>query len=495
MHLRISSRKQARCKYPGLPDFSPNTRARFLTDPWADTGKPLGGGSSDDPSGNLHGCLEQLYLLKKQNQALKVLLSVGSWEYSSHFALPASTLDGRMAFASSVVSLVRNYGLDGVDIDWEYPADASEGENMVALLQAVRAALDAYGNSLAPPYPFTLTAACPAPYGYQYLSFSEMNKHIDFCNFMGYDYTGPWSNVTGDQSNLFPSLTNQESTPYSTEDIISHISPSIPLDKIVLGIPLYGRAFNNTAGPGESFTGSRTYDFKDLPLKGCDETYNKATGSSQCYGNREWISYDSIPVVQQKASFIQDKTLAGAMFWESSTDGSGDQSIMQTVADALGGKNGAGLDKTPNQLVYPDSPYNNILKSTTSSSHSSVITSGLQSSHTSSHTSSSKSTSTAEPSPSDVATITNCGPGSTYYEYQNLKLCTCGLDSDGKLLFYDPEALCGMKSCGTTNAPSTCAENEACMPNLCEDGISYCAPVIVGCQDFPKATALVFNGS
>ena len=168
---------------------------------------------------------------------------------------------------------------------------------------------------------------------------------------------------------------------------------------------------------------------------------------------------------------------------------------MQTVADALSGKDGAGLDKMPNQLLYPDSPYNNILKSITLSSHSPIITSGLQSSQTSSHMSSLKSTSTAETSPSVVATITNCGPGSTYYEYQNCKLCTCGLDSDGKLLFYDPEALCNMNSCSDTNAPSTCAENEACMPNLYEDGISYCAPVIDGCQDFPKATGIIVNGS
>lgn len=98
---------------------------RYLANPIANTKKPLDRGSSGNSTGNLHGCLEQLYILKKQNQALKVLLSVGGWNYLSHFALPALTSNEHLTFALSVVSLVRDYGLDSIGIDWEYPSDAS----------------------------------------------------------------------------------------------------------------------------------------------------------------------------------------------------------------------------------------------------------------------------------------------------------------------------------------------------------------------------------
>ncbi|KIM93122.1 glycoside hydrolase family 18 protein [Oidiodendron maius Zn] len=343
-------------------DINADTGEVFLSDTTADIEKPLSGDSSDEAGNNLHGCLEQLYLLKKLNRALKVLLSIGGWTYSPHFASPASTSQGRSTFALSVVSLVKTYGFDGVDIDWDYPTNALQAADMISLLQEVRTALDGYGDLLDPPYHFTLTVACPGPYGYQYLNLSAISQTVDFLNVMAYDYTGPWSETSGDQANLFPSSSIPASTPFNTEAIISYISQSIRLDKITLGVPLYGRAFNNTGGPGEQFSGSRTYDFKELPLNGCAETNDNETGSSYCYGNRELISYDSIPVVRLKAAFIQNKSLGGAMFWESSMDSGGDNSIIQTMAGELDGKDGSGLDSTWNQLLYPDSPYDNIMK-------------------------------------------------------------------------------------------------------------------------------------
>jgi chitinase len=481
-----------------------NARVRFLTDPRADTEKPLSEASSEESGNDLHGCLEQLYLLKKQNRALKVLLSIGGWTYSSQFALPASSSSGPSTFASSAVSLVKTYGLDGVDVDWEYPANASQAADLVALLQEVRAALDTYGNSLDPPHNFTLTTTFPGPYGYQYLRLSEMDKYVDFWNFLAFDYVGPWSKATGNQANLFPSSTNPESTPFNTELIISYVSQSIALDKIVLGLPLYSSAFNDTAGLGEQFSGSRTYDFKDLPITGCAEANDDATGSSYCYGNRELISYDNIPVVRQKADFIQNKTLGGAMFWESSMDGTGGNSIIQNMADILGGKDGSGLDKTPNQLVYPDSPYDNILKNgpepspapatTTSRSESSGTSSSPTPATTSrpesSFVSSSASSLITGASPSTLPANSNCTVGPAFYEYKEGLLCLCSLDISDNPVCWDPSSTCYNKNCTAT---PECSENEACMPNACGSGSAHCAPVVDGCLNSPRATEMILS--
>jgi chitinase len=90
------------------------------------------------------------------------LLSFGGWLYSLNFATLASTALSRSAFASSAVSLVKSLGLDGINIDWEYPGDDIEATNIVEL-------------SLNPLYRFTLTVACPAgPLNYQKLHVANM---------------------------------------------------------------------------------------------------------------------------------------------------------------------------------------------------------------------------------------------------------------------------------------------------------------------------------
>ena len=185
-----------------------------MSDPWADTEIILAGSVSSTGK-SLHGCLEQLYLLKKQNRNLKVLLSIGGAEYSTNFAQPASTHSGRSKFASSVVSLIRDLGIDGIDISWENIASDIQADHFVQLLQAVRTALDAYSTSLSTHYNFTLTVACPVgPLHYKMLHLQEMAQLVDFWNLMAYDYSGPWSIKTSHQANIF--CVDDNSTPFNT---------------------------------------------------------------------------------------------------------------------------------------------------------------------------------------------------------------------------------------------------------------------------------------
>lgn len=345
-----------------------------LGDRWADLDKHYTdrGDSWNDQGNNVYGCVKQLYLLKKENRHLKVLLSIGGWTWSSGFAPAASTLQWRQNFARSAVKLMEDIGFDGIDIDWEYPSGPEQAANFVALLREVRQELDkaerTRGHHHRPH--FLLTVACSAgPQHYNQIDPRAMDQYLDFWNLMAYDYAGSWDSTSGHQANLFPSRSNPKSTPFNTDQALRYYtSHGVRPDKIVIGMPLYGRAFQQTQGPGMPYNGvgegsweSGVWDYKKLPLDGCTEHIDREAVASWCHNPSTglMVTYDNPEVAAMKADFIRRYGFGGAMWWESSADRcSGQGSLIESIVNGCGGF--GRLDTSHNCLSYPHSQYDNM---------------------------------------------------------------------------------------------------------------------------------------
>lgn len=153
-------------------------------------------------------------------------------------------------------------------------------------------------------------------------------------------------------------------------------------------MPLYGRAFAGTDGPGTGFSGTGegsweagVWDYKALPLEGAQEVVDGQVAASWCYDGRKrlMVSYDNHEVAEWKAGYIKAEGLGGAMWWESSADKEGDMSLIGTVrcwttelghsfhgltsvqvVKGLGGKDGGKMDCSMNTLDYPESKFQNL---------------------------------------------------------------------------------------------------------------------------------------
>ncbi|KAF8658256.1 hypothetical protein AX16_002032 [Volvariella volvacea WC 439] len=355
-------------------DLNPGTGEVKLSDPWADKDIHYPGDSWNDVGHNLYGNFKAIYKLKKQHRHLKVLLSIGGWTYSPKFHPIVVNPALRAQFVASSVKLLEDYGLDGLDIDYEYPSNDEQARGYVDLLRELRHALDVHSRRKWANYKFLLTIAAPCgPDNYKKLHIHEMDQYLDFWNMMAYDFSGSWDQIANHQANIYNGTIN------ASEAIYYYIDHGVARHKIILGIPLYGRSFMNTQGPGTPFSGigqgtweQGVYDYRALPLPGSymfrDE---KAMASwSYDYNKKEMVSFDNEEVAQWKGEWIREEGLGGSMFWELSGDkgskregmegGAGKDpqpgsSLVTIVKNAMGQ-----LDGHHNWLRYEESQFDNM---------------------------------------------------------------------------------------------------------------------------------------
>lgn len=266
--------------------------------------------------------LRQIVDLRKQKPELKVLLSIGGWG-SGRFSEMAANDEYRRAFAADCDRVVKEFALDGIDIDWEYPTSSmanissspGDTENFTLLMQDIRAAI---GNEKE----LTLATVASA----RYIDFKAILPSVDFVNIMAYDM----ASAPKHHSALYPSGHSGDIT--SDGAVTAHLKAGVPPSKLVMGMPFYGRG-------GDGYP-----SFQD---------YNKV-GNTDTQYTEKWDEVAQVPYLADKndtlvfgfenprslaikCQYILDKDLLGGMYWDYSGDNEqGD--LRRTVAENLLGK-------------------------------------------------------------------------------------------------------------------------------------------------------------
>lgn len=309
--------------------------------------------------------LAQLPVLRKQNPNLKVLLSVGGWG-ARGFSGAAATPETRAVFIQSAQEIVKKYGLDGIDLDWEYPVNGAWGlvesqpadrDNFTLLLKELR---QAFGKAKL----VTIAVGANAESPKSWVDVKAIAPLLDYINLMTYDmaYGTQYFNANLYDSKAWPTVAAADK--YSVDFVVNnYLAAGLKPQQMNLGIGFYGRVPKCSVEPGidwskpdaqknpvtQPYFGEQEVAlFRSLGIDLKKDTYVKYNDIVKTFLNdpqkrftRHWdddakvpwlsvksaegktlfaLSYEDPRSVAIKADYIKKRGLAGAMFWEYGAD-------------------------------------------------------------------------------------------------------------------------------------------------------------------------------
>lgn len=283
---------------------------------------------------------KQLRGLKNTNPNLKLLISVGGWDYSNNFSNAALTAQSRETFAQSCLDFILTHGFDGIDLDWEFPVSGGpahntnrpeDKQNFTLLLKAIREKLDGQTAKDGKRYYLTIAAAPNSTY-LKKIELTKIAPLVDYIFLMGYDLHGPWDKYTDFGAPLYG--TGEDSPQYggSISDGTALYLNSVSSSKLVLGMPFYGHKYelndeeNNGLYQRYSSAKSIGYDnvLKNyLSDSAYGEFYHKNAKVPYLYGNGSFITYEDPSSIAHKVNYAKSKGLGGVGIWELAHDKNG----------------------------------------------------------------------------------------------------------------------------------------------------------------------------
>lgn len=264
--------------------------------------------------------------IKAKYPQLKILISMGGWGgcrfCSDVFASEAYTKQ----FAATTKKYLDDFNLDGIDLDWEYPAvenypehkyQPADKQNFTRLVKLLRASLGK--NKI-----LSFAAGGFKKYLTDAVEWHKIQPYVDYVNLMSYDLVGGYATVTGHHTPLYSAKENEESV---NRAIQYFKSIGFPLNKVIVGAAFYTRSWgeveniNNGLYQSGKFISMTDYkvDVERLQEKnGFKYFWSDKNKAPYWYNANEKIfaTGDNKRSVKEKCAYVKKYKLGGIMFWE-----------------------------------------------------------------------------------------------------------------------------------------------------------------------------------
>jgi chitinase len=267
-----------------------------------------------------------------KSHGTKVILSIGGWETSYNFPAVSADPQKRANFANWCVKHIRNYGFDGIDIDWEFPGykrhkgTPQDRINFTLLLQTVRDSLQSLEDKSGKSY--LLTASLPAAASHlPDIEVQKVSSIVDYINIMTYDLFGSWGKISNHNSALYGPAEGDSARCLDGAFRLYHEEHNVPSGKINLCAAFFGYSYANCSEIYTEHHGADTTLFKG----GGDLLYSQIAEKMDLF-EHHWdskaqapyllskshntlVSLDDEESVALKAEYVINNNAAGIIIW------------------------------------------------------------------------------------------------------------------------------------------------------------------------------------
>jgi chitinase len=249
----------------------------------------------------------------------------------------------RRRFVQNVSAFCEANTYDGVDLDWEYPANATDRSNLTLLVHELRQAFT--GKAL------SISLAVPAgDWTGKWFDFSALKGDVDWLGIMTYDFYGSWTSTSGPNSPLYGSWSTNTQGWIDDSYTYYSVTRSVPASKLLIGTPFYGWVFNSSSmyGPSSGASQSAYRSLAPLLAQGWTRYWDNVGKVPYMInaGGTQVISYDDTASLSVKCSYVLSKGIRGTIIWAIGQDYlNGEQPLLAALGTGLGLVSGVPSDR------------------------------------------------------------------------------------------------------------------------------------------------------